>query len=152
MCWCLVGFVFAQSVAVHDPDPRQVSNSSARQTISSTGPSSASGNIIPQMFFKFQGISKRLCKPLEFLLLCHHAQLASSLFLTTARSSNASVNLTLSAGGIDIWDIFNSSLRSVSIVNLPQNQTTLLTITYIPAADSTLFGLQSLMITIPADV
>ncbi|KAF8806806.1 hypothetical protein BYT27DRAFT_7190483 [Phlegmacium glaucopus] len=107
----------------------RLSNSSL-QTISTTGPSPASGNIIPQMFFEFQ---------------------ASSFFLTTLPSSNASVNITVSAGGVDVWAIFDSSLGSVSVVNLPQNETALVSITYMPTVNATQFDLRSLVLTVPAN-
>lgn len=74
---------------------------------------------------------------------------ASILYLTTVSSSNASVNLTLSAGGENISTVFNSSLGLVSIVDLPPNETTHLTVTYIPGTGPTLFSLESIIITVP---
>jgi len=101
--------------------------SSSDDMISITGPTSTSG-IIPQLFFQFQ---------------------ASILYINTVPSiSNATVNLTLSAGGVNISTVFDSSLGDVSIVNLPPNQITSLTI-YISAVAQTVFCMEALIITIP---
>lgn len=77
--------------------------------------------------------------------------IASRLTINTLSSSNASVNLTISANGINISTVYNSSLGDVAIVGLPQNQTTFLTATYISSTGPTLFGLDSLVITVPED-
>lgn len=75
--------------------------------------------------------------------------IASRLSMVALPSSVASVNITLSGGGIQISKVFKSSLGSLSVVDLPQNQTTLLTITYIPSEAPALFGVQSFNITVP---
>lgn len=73
----------------------------------------------------------------------------SKLVMSTIPSSNATVNVTISSGGIQIWSLFDSSLGSVTIVNLPSNLTVLVAVTYMPADDPALFGLQSFTVTAP---
>ena len=77
--------------------------------------------------------------------------IASHLSINALPSSNASVNISISAGGRHVSNVFKSSESNgaVSIVGLMQNQTTLLTITYIPSTEPTLFGLESFEITVP---
>ena len=78
--------------------------------------------------------------------------IASRLTINPLSSSNASVNLTVSAGGVHISTIYNSSVGGVSIVDLLQNLTTILTATYVPTEGPTVFGLDSLVITVPENV
>ncbi|KAF8159292.1 hypothetical protein B0H34DRAFT_654947 [Crassisporium funariophilum] len=110
----------------------QTSNSSdtGLPVISSRGPSTGSANIIPQLFFEFR---------------------ASTLYLTTLPSSNATANITISSNGVVVSSLFNSALGFVTIVDLPESQPVLLTITYIPGDTPTQFALESLVITVPAD-
>ncbi|KIM39657.1 hypothetical protein M413DRAFT_447121 [Hebeloma cylindrosporum] len=95
-------------------------------SISTRGPSSSSSNLIPQMFFQFQ---------------------AFSIFLTTLPSSNATINVTISANGVVVSSDFHSSLGALSIINLPGNMTSLLTLTFIKSSSPTQFDLDSLTIT-----
>ncbi|KDR80894.1 hypothetical protein GALMADRAFT_1113777 [Galerina marginata CBS 339.88] len=110
----------------------QLSNSSDPDstTVSSVGPSSASANIIPQLFLQFR---------------------AFNLSMTTLPSSNATMNVTISANGIVVSQLFNSSLGALEIVNLPENDTSLLTITFLASSTPTRFDLQTLTITVPSD-
>lgn len=75
--------------------------------------------------------------------------IASRLIMNALPSSNASVNISLSSGGTEVSSVFDSSLQTLSVVNLPQNLTTLLTVTYILSEQPTLFGLASFIITVP---
>jgi len=101
---------------------------SSNNSVSTTGSTSSSGNILPQLFFEFQ---------------------ASHLSINALPSSNASVNISISADGRHISNVFKSSDGAVSIVGLLQNETTFLTMTYIPSTEPTLFGLESFVITVP---
>jgi hypothetical protein len=67
----------------------------------------------------------------------------------TLPTSNATVNITLSSGGVQVWSLFDSSIGTVSVVNLSQDQPTLLTVTYIQSETPALFGLESFTITVP---
>ncbi|KAF4611122.1 hypothetical protein D9613_007176 [Agrocybe pediades] len=107
----------------------QVSDSDPA-TISTFGPSSTSNNIIPQFFFSFR---------------------AFELHLTTSPSSNATVNVTVSSNGIVVSSVFNSSVGSVSIVNLPENDTSVMTINYISSSIPTRLDLEALEITVLAN-
>ena len=122
--------------------------SSSGDMISSTG--STSSGIIPQLFFQFQGVfSFYFLRTWMSELLIAKRMIASVLYINTVPSiSNATVNLTISAGGTNISTIFDSSLGVVSIVDLPPNQITSLTI-YILATAPTLFCMESFIITIP---
>ncbi|PPQ99243.1 hypothetical protein CVT26_014099 [Gymnopilus dilepis] len=100
------------------------------QSISTFGPSPASANIIPQMFFTFR---------------------AFQLSLATLPSSNATMNVTVSANGTVVWAIFNSSLESIRAVNLPENEATFLSITFLSSSTPTRFDLASLTIMVPAN-
>jgi len=95
-------------------------------SISTTGPNSSSK--VLQMFLQVQ---------------------ASRITMTTLPTSVASVNITLSGGGLQISRVFKSSLGSLSVVNLPQNQTTHLVITYISSEAPALFAVESFYITVP---
>ncbi|KAF8909257.1 hypothetical protein CPB84DRAFT_1743849 [Gymnopilus junonius] len=97
------------------------------QTISAFGPSSASANIIPQMFFTFRALPYN------------------------TSSSNATMNVTVSANGTAVSAIFNSSLESIRAVNLPGSEATFLSITFLPSSTPTRFDLQSVTITVAAN-
>ncbi|CAA7265166.1 unnamed protein product [Cyclocybe aegerita] len=111
----------------------QISNLSdgSISSVSTTGPSSASGNIIPQIFFPFR---------------------ASGLFLTTLPTSNATVNITISASGTAVSTIFESGTGSATIVNLPESEVALLTITFIPSGSPTILELEFLQINVLANI
>uniref|UniRef100_A0A8H7XUJ2 Mid2 domain-containing protein n=2 Tax=Psilocybe cubensis TaxID=181762 RepID=A0A8H7XUJ2_PSICU len=110
----------------------QLSNSTdpASTVVSTFGPASVSSNIIPQLFFQFS---------------------AFSLGITTLPSSNATVNVTMSSNGIVVSSLFNSSLGSLAVINLPDNSISQFTINFIPSSTPTRFDLQSLVIAVPAD-
>lgn len=103
--------------------------SSSKDSIFTTGPTAASGSFLPQLFADFREVSR--------------------LTMNAIPSSNATVNITLSGGGIQISNLFDSSLGTVTVVNLPQDQTTHLTVTFVPSAGPTVFGLESFVITVP---
>jgi hypothetical protein len=77
--------------------------------------------------------------------------LASALYIFTSPLSNATVNVTVSANGVAISNLFNSTIGSASVVSLPQDSTTTFSATFIPALSPTLFGVQALLITVPAN-
>ncbi|KAF9528905.1 hypothetical protein CPB83DRAFT_853404 [Crepidotus variabilis] len=104
--------------------------SADNESASAIGPSTEVRNIIPQMFFQFQ---------------------ASKLHMAASSASNATINITLSSNGISLTSTFNSSMGSASIINLPQNRITLLTLSLNPSPVSTIFELTSISITIPSD-
>ncbi|KAF8972719.1 hypothetical protein BDZ97DRAFT_1605360, partial [Flammula alnicola] len=110
----------------------KLSNSSdaGSATVSVSGPSLASANIIPQLFFQFR---------------------AFDLFLTTLPSSNATVNITVSSNGTAVSTLFNSTFGSVTVINLPGDVVSLFTITFVSSTTPTRFDLQSIIITALAD-
>jgi len=69
------------------------------------------------------------------------------MFLTTLPSSNATINVTISANGVVVSSDFQSSLGALSIINLPGGNTSLLTLTFIESSSPTQFDLDSLTIT-----
>ena len=77
--------------------------------------------------------------------------LASALYILTSPLSNATVNITVSANGVAISNLFDSTIGSASVVSLPQNSTTTFSATFVPALSPTLFGVQALLITVPAN-
>ncbi|KAF8202346.1 hypothetical protein BJ912DRAFT_439058 [Pholiota molesta] len=95
-------------------------------TISTTGPSSISNNIIPQLFFQFR---------------------AFNLFLSTSSTSNATVNVTASSNGMALSTLFNTTLRSATIINLQLEEVSLLTITFVPSSTPTRLDLEAITIT-----
>ena len=116
-------------------------------TVSTSGPSPVSSNIIPQMFFQFRGTLSAICDTVHVF----HNLAASGVIFTILPSSNATVNITISAAGLVVSQTFDSTVGSASIVNLPKNDVALLTLTVIPETPSTRFDLGSLTITVPAD-
>jgi len=95
-------------------------------TISTTGPSSTPNHIIPQLFFQFR---------------------AFNLFLSTSSTSNATVNITASSNGVALSTVFNTTLRSATIVNLQLEDVSQLTITFLPSNTPTIFELEAINIT-----
>ncbi|KAJ7576234.1 hypothetical protein C8J56DRAFT_800380 [Mycena floridula] len=85
--------------------------------VSTNGPSDAENDILPQMFFSFR---------------------ASTIFVQTSSLSNATVNLTIFAGNVAITAIINSSLRNFTVVQLPEDEVTTLSLTFIAGAPSRL--------------
>jgi len=82
-------------------------------TVTSTfGPTSAGGNLIPQLFLVLRG---------------------TSFVLSTSSASNATANVTILASPSNVFvsTAFNSSAGSISAVNLPPDQDVTLSVTYI---------------------
>lgn len=84
--------------------------------VSTNGPSVEGANLIPQMFLRFR---------------------ATSLFMTTSPLSNATMNITVFTGTTVISQVANSSLGLLLVVNLNEENTTTLSITYISDQDAT---------------
>ena len=86
-------------------------------TVTSTlGPTSAGGNLIPQLFLVLRG---------------------TSFVLTTSSVSNATANVTILASPSNVFvsTTFNSSAGSISTVGLPSDQDVTLALTYIQSPD-----------------
>ncbi|KIK57017.1 hypothetical protein GYMLUDRAFT_46627 [Collybiopsis luxurians FD-317 M1] len=82
------------------------------QTIVSTqGAGPLGANIVPQMFLRFQALA---------------------LFFTTSSISNATFNITASAGNTTVSVSANSSVGNAVLLNLPENETTILSLTFVP--------------------
>jgi len=79
--------------------------------VTTEGPGPQGANIVPQMFLEFQ---------------------AAALFFTTSSSSNATINITVTAGSTSIATSANSSVGVAAILNLPESETTTLTVTFSP--------------------
>ncbi|KIK05732.1 hypothetical protein K443DRAFT_3723 [Laccaria amethystina LaAM-08-1] len=125
-------FLCNGSTAVDDPSCAgawQTSNATGGSVFTS-GPDPASQSLVPQLFFQFR---------------------ASALYIFTSPLSNATVNVTVSANGVAISNLFNSTIGSASVVSLPQDSTTTFSATFIPALSPTVFGVQALLITVPAN-
>lgn len=93
--------------------------SASSGTVTSTlGPTSAGGNLIPQLFLVLRG---------------------TSFVLTTSSVSNATANVTILASPSDVFvsTTFNSSAGSISSVGLPYDQDVTLAVTYIQSPDGT---------------
>ncbi|KAH8996165.1 hypothetical protein EDB86DRAFT_2920024 [Lactarius hatsudake] len=88
-------------------------------TVTSTfGPTSAGGNLIPQLFLVLRG---------------------TSFFISTSSASNATANVTVVASPSNVFvsTTFDSSAGSISAVNLPPDQDVTLAVTYISSQDGT---------------
>ncbi|KAI9507675.1 hypothetical protein F5148DRAFT_1202914 [Russula earlei] len=86
-------------------------------TVTSTfGPTSASGNLVPQLFLVIRG---------------------TSFILTTSAVSNATANVTVlaSPSDVSVTTSFDSSAGSISTVNLPPDQDVTLAVTYLLSPD-----------------
>ncbi|ETW79071.1 hypothetical protein HETIRDRAFT_323457 [Heterobasidion irregulare TC 32-1] len=107
-----------------------LAGASSGSVTSTYGPSPATDNIIPQLFLVLRG---------------------TSFVLRTSTSSNATVNVTLTANPsrLDISTIVDSSLGSVSAVDLPVNEDLTVALTYIPRPDGavTRFDIDSITVT-----
>ncbi|EAU90651.2 hypothetical protein CC1G_09891 [Coprinopsis cinerea okayama7 len=89
--------------------------------VTSLGQNSSTGDIIPQMFFRFR---------------------ASTLYLTFVPGFNASVNLTLSAtNNAEITTTVQSSIGLATVVNIPEDLITTLALTVLPSSTPVQFGL-----------
>ncbi|KAI9567073.1 hypothetical protein HD554DRAFT_2110289 [Boletus coccyginus] len=111
--------------------PWQVSNDTIPGTtvVYTHGPVPQAGNVIPQVFLNFR---------------------ASSLYLRTTSSSNATVNLTLTAEPTDvsITTQVNTSINLIATVGIPETQTTTLGITFLPGDLPTRFDIQSITLVV----
>ena len=107
------------------------------------------GTLYLKHFSNFEVCNSCQWSPNLLSFLCR--MIGSEISLIAIPSSNAVVNITISSSGIEIWNLFNSSLGSVTIIDLPLNQTTLVTITYITSAEPAQFGLQTFVITVPVN-
>ncbi|KAI9440721.1 hypothetical protein H4582DRAFT_1938966 [Lactarius indigo] len=86
-------------------------------TVTSTfGPTSAGGNLIPQLFLVLRG---------------------TTFSISTSSASNATANVTVVASPSNVFvsTTFDSSAGSISAVNLPPDQDVTLAVTYIPSQD-----------------
>ncbi|KAF5386356.1 hypothetical protein D9757_006648 [Collybiopsis confluens] len=79
--------------------------------VSTQGAGPLGVNIVPQMFLRFQ---------------------ASALFFSTSSTSNATFNIAASAGNTSVSVPANSSVGNAALFNLPENETTTLTLTFVP--------------------
>ncbi|KAI0272792.1 hypothetical protein BC834DRAFT_858383 [Gloeopeniophorella convolvens] len=88
-------------------------------TVTSTfGPTSAGGNLIPQLFLALRG---------------------TSFVLTTSPISNATANVSVTASpsNVFVFTTFDSSAGTISAVQLPADQDITLAVTYVPSQDGT---------------
>ncbi|KAI0051018.1 hypothetical protein FA95DRAFT_1479261, partial [Auriscalpium vulgare] len=87
-------------------------NASSGTVTSTIGPSPADSALIPQLFLILRG---------------------TSLVLRTSALSNATANVTLTASpsGLFVGTTIDSSLGSVSAVNLPADEDVTLSVTYV---------------------
>ncbi|KAF6761829.1 hypothetical protein DFP72DRAFT_1062037 [Ephemerocybe angulata] len=97
--------------------------------VTSAGQNAATGNILPQIFFRFR---------------------ASRVFVNMDPTSGASINITVSSNDITIMNTVQASLGTATIVNLPNGSITTLTITLLPSPPNP-FSLFSVVITTPFD-
>ncbi|KAJ7582201.1 hypothetical protein C8J56DRAFT_245022 [Mycena floridula] len=95
----------------------RVTDVDGASVVSTNGPSDAENDIIPQMFFSFK---------------------ASTIFVQTSSLSNATVNLTVFAGNVAVTAVIDSSLRNFTVVQLPEDEVTTLSLTFIAGAPSRL--------------
>ncbi|KAL0954046.1 hypothetical protein HGRIS_005198 [Hohenbuehelia grisea] len=98
--------------------------------VTTNGPSAAAGNLIPQLFLRIR---------------------ASSLILTTSRFSNATANLTLSAGDLSISAQINSSIGIVAAVNLIETEVTQIGISFVQSSTPSRLDIGLLNITVSDD-
>jgi hypothetical protein len=86
-------------------------------TVTSTfGPTTAGGNLIPQLFLVLRG---------------------TSFVLTTSPLSNATANVTVLASPSNVFvsTTFDSSAGSISTVDLPSDEDVTLAVTYMQSSD-----------------
>jgi len=87
----------------------QVLTSGGETILSTEGAGPQGADIVPQMFLRFQ---------------------ASALFLNTSTSSNATFDISVSVGNSSVSVSANSSVGAAAIFNLPENETTTLSLTF----------------------
>ncbi|KAG8221117.1 hypothetical protein J3R82DRAFT_2644 [Butyriboletus roseoflavus] len=111
--------------------PWQVSNDTIPGTtiVYTNGPIPQAGNVIPQMFLTFR---------------------ASTLYLRTTSSSNATVNLTLTAEPTDVsmTTEVNTSISLIVAVNIPEAQMTTLGITFLQGNLPARFDIESITLAV----
>ncbi|TFY65670.1 hypothetical protein EVG20_g5416 [Dentipellis fragilis] len=92
---------------------------SSGSVTSTFGPGTSDDNILPQLFLPLRG---------------------TSLILRTSPSSNATANVTLTAApsGVSITTLVDTSVGSLSAVDLPPDEDMLLAVTYVPRNDGVL--------------
>ncbi|KAJ3881598.1 hypothetical protein F5051DRAFT_425713 [Lentinula edodes] len=105
----------------------QVLSSGGGTIVSTEGAGPVGANIIPQMFLQFR---------------------ASALFLSTSPSSNASFEIAVSAGNASVSVSANSSIGVAAILNLPENETTTLSLTFIPGQSPSHLDIGTIAITV----
>lgn len=107
---------------------------------------SSNTQIIPQMFFRFQGAfhsgRSAWAHPDMGLVV------ASELFLTTSTRSSALMNITLSAAGRTLEQQLDSSVGIVAVIGLSQKDTSTLAITYVGPGT---LDIGAMWITVPDD-
>ncbi|KAF8888131.1 hypothetical protein BD779DRAFT_1440319 [Infundibulicybe gibba] len=91
-----------------------------------TGPDVLDGDIIPQLFIRIR---------------------ASALYLTTS-FSNATTNITVSANNAVVTQQFNSSVGLVNILNLTEDEITMVVLTFVPGSIPTRLEITSLTVTV----
>ncbi|KAJ3983264.1 hypothetical protein F5890DRAFT_210530 [Lentinula detonsa] len=89
----------------------QVLTSEGQTVVSTKGAGPLGANVVPQMFLQFR---------------------ASALFLSTSASSNATFEIAVSAGNTSVSVSANSSIGVAAVLNLPENETTTLSLTFTP--------------------
>ncbi|KAH7890966.1 hypothetical protein F5I97DRAFT_112733 [Phlebopus sp. FC_14] len=121
----------AASISTGCISPWQVVNDTelGSTLVSTNGPIPEAGNVIPQLFFTFR---------------------ASTLYLRTASSSNATVNFTLTAEPTDvtITKEVNTSISLIVAVDLPETQSTTLGITFLPSDLPSQFDVESIVLSV----
>ncbi|KAK0489375.1 hypothetical protein IW261DRAFT_411712 [Armillaria novae-zelandiae] len=98
--------------------------------ISTDGLDEGGTAIIPQMFLQIHGEST-LCSPFITILSLTCPIAAAALFVTTSSQSNATINITVSAGNTSIDQQFQPPLSTITVVNLVEDEVTTFSITFI---------------------
>jgi hypothetical protein len=117
-------------------------------TVVTGGPAPQAGNIIPQMFVSFRGEDKYPFR-LSSNLIADTGCSASSVYLITAPSSNATANITIALTYQPSFTIsINASNGGAGIVNLDESFLTSLSVTYLPGTNFTQLALQYVVLTV----
>ncbi|KAH9857302.1 hypothetical protein C2E23DRAFT_384143 [Lenzites betulinus] len=97
-----------------------------------SGATDGSGGLIPQLFLSVRALA---------------------LYVKTSQASNAVVNVTVSTTNpvVTVKSEFNSSLEFVSIVNLPEDTVTTLSIAFVESNVTTRLDIDSIIVTISDD-
>ncbi|KAA1470283.1 hypothetical protein DENSPDRAFT_836052 [Dentipellis sp. KUC8613] len=105
---------------------------SSGSVTSTFGPGTSDDNILPQLFLPLRG---------------------TSLILRTSPSSNATANVTLTAApsGVSITTLVDTSIGSLSAVDLPPDEDMVLAVTYVPRTDGAPARLDIDSVTVSAD-